>query len=137
MSVQIKAATGCWIWQRATNKLGYGITEDGLAHRLVWKVINGDIPEGMCVCHKCDNPQCVNPDHLFLGTHQDNMTDMVNKNRARPGKVKGESHGMTSLSSAQVEEIRMAEGVTQRELAIKYGVSQGTISNIRRGATWK
>jgi hypothetical protein len=84
---------GCWLWTGTINKAGYGqITprkgHKALAHRLSWMMLRGDIPPGMCVLHHCDNPPCVNPEHLFIGTAKDNMQDMYRKGRARPGGKK-------------------------------------------------
>lgn len=77
--------TGCWLWTGSITTCGYGQInikyKRYLAHRLSWNVHNGAIPKGFFVCHKCDNPPCVNPDHLFIGTHRDNMQDMLKKGR--------------------------------------------------------
>lgn len=82
---QVSKTSTCWLWQGAPTSGGYGrFWFDGvrkLAHRAAYEIFKGDIPEDMCVCHKCDNPLCVNPKHLFLGTHSDNMRDMGNKGR--------------------------------------------------------
>lgn len=82
--------TECWEWQGNVTLNGYGeITINGIvgAHRIAYSLIKGDIPDGMFVCHTCDNRRCANPEHLFLGTHRDNMRDMWSKGRARPGRV--------------------------------------------------
>ena len=87
----INEDTDCWEWQNATNNIGYGMFRFDnntmrTAHRVSYELYNGPIPPGMCVCHKCDNPKCVNPKHLWLGTNKDNHDDMVSKGRkvARP-----------------------------------------------------
>jgi hypothetical protein len=89
--VEVKGENDCWLWQGSHNGNGYGeLSQYALnhtikpmrAHRLSWEIHNGDIPDGMCVCHHCDTPRCVNPNHLFLGTHKDNMHDASVKGRA-------------------------------------------------------
>jgi hypothetical protein len=102
------------------------------AHRAAYEVYVGPIPVGMLVCHTCDNPKCVNPDHLWLGTEADNTTDKVRKGRGRHG----ESMTLSKLSNAAVREIR-ASHMSIYEAAEKFGVSPVTAWKARTGLTWK
>lgn len=131
--------TGCRLWTgglfRAT---GYGrLTwerRSQLAHRLAWEVANGPIPEGLLVCHKCDVPACVNPDHLFLGTNADNMADRDAKGRHTP--LVGIRHNLAKLDEAAVLAIR-ADTRSHAVVARQYGVTLFTISKIRLRKIWK
>ena len=126
----------CHIWKAAKYKNGYGVFWDGKkrngAHRVSFSLSKGTIPEGMYVCHHCDNPSCVNPKHLFLGTPKDNSEDKFEKNRARVGS----QHPRAKLTLEQVEKIRLASG-SQKEIAKNFGVSQSTIHTIKTGKNWK
>lgn len=126
----------CWLWTRATNIQGYGRFWDGEklvgAHRFSWELHNGSIPVGLFVLHQCDVPSCVNPDHLFLGTHRDNSQDKLNKNR----EAKGEMNGHAILAKEDVLSIR-ASKLSQRTLARRYGVDQSTISLVVNHKRWK
>ena len=128
--------SGCLLWLGYTMSNGYGLIRDSgrkmLTHRLAWENANGPIPEGMHVCHKCDVRSCVNPDHLFLGTHADNMADKVAKQRQN----RGESHGTSKLTEAQVLAIR-ADSRSQSQVAADYGVSQTRISFIKLRKHWR
>ena len=136
----------CWIWTAARTFGGYGVIRDVgkdgkiiRAHRLSWELHNGPIPAGIEVCHRCDNPPCVNPAHLFLGTHQDNVTDTVTKGRASGGGARGESHGRAKLTDAQVLAIRAAHAAgaaSQRQLAREYGVDRRAIHFIVTRQHW-
>lgn len=140
--------TGCWLWTASFDPQGYGRIKSGTrperAHRLAWESANGAVPEGLFVCHGCDNRACVNPDHLFLGTHQDNMADMARKGRApsrnHPERMpRGERHALAKLTDASVREIRAryaAGGISYRRLGEEYGVSDMTARAACRGATW-
>lgn len=134
----------CWEWRRTRNQFGYGTLTVGgravYAHRLAYELSKGEIPEGMHVMHKCDNPSCINPDHLTVGTRSDNMRDCFQKGRSSvsPVSVCGEANGAAKLSSAQVADIRerLEAGAVQRVLADEFGVSQSCISKIKLGASW-
>jgi hypothetical protein len=133
----------CWPWTAGTNALGYGRigveNEPILAHRVAWELAMGPIPDGMEVCHHCDNPPCCNSAHLFLGAHIDNMRDRDTKGRVR-NRATGERHPDAVLTWADVREIRRlyASGrVFQRVLAARYGVRQTTIGRIVVGKNWK
>lgn len=138
---RINEETRCWEWVGARNAKGdegYGtIWIDGaprFAHRVSYTKHKGPIPDGMLVCHKCDNRRCINPEHLFLGSHADNMADMVSKGRAP--RLRGEANGYSKLTAEAVADIRSALGVSQSALAARYGVSQPTISLVKSGKTW-
>lgn len=135
----------CWLWCGALSVNGYGMiwvkTGDAShkVHRLSWEMAYGEIPEGMLVCHRCDVRRCVRPEHLFLGTHQENSTDMVSKGRSIASSV-GEEHHLHKLTIQDVKDIRAwyAKGdVTYAEIAAHYGVRQPTIGSIVRGEAWK
>jgi len=140
---------GCRNWIGSRSKDGYALVywekRLVLAHRLVWSVHNGSsIPAGMMVCHRCDNPLCVEPEHLFLGTHADNMADMKAKGRAASGITRGTykpgphplkgvpDKARRKLNDEQVEEIR-ASKTNHRALARRYGVGMATIWRIQKG----
>jgi hypothetical protein len=137
----------CWIWMASGDRKGYGQMRVGIkllqAHRIAWVIKNGE-NTNLCVCHRCDNPACVNPSHLFLGSHKENMRDMAAKKRdgshTKPEKLcRGEDHGCTTLTSDQVIAIRSpsSERFSQRQLAKQFNVSQSTIGNILRRYVWR
>lgn len=142
-----KRSSGCWEWLGALNSDGYGscsvrypnnkITSQS-AHRVSWKLFVGDIPAGKFVCHKCDNPKCVNPDHLFLGTHKDNMTDRNTKGRAAGKPQIGSRNGRAKLNGEDVLAIRKKrkDGQSLSSLASEYNVSFQNISAIANRKTW-
>lgn len=162
--------SGCWLWTAAADQHGYGrfrvgsLTDNSrrmtVAPRMAWELYKGELPPpDLDVCHSCDNPPCVNPDHLFLGTRLQNMQDCVKKGRnsrgeshskiqkahilsgpdhylyGRPGR-KGEKHHMAKLTDDDVRAIR-ADHRMLAEIAADYEVSFATIGYIRRGKTWK
>ena len=126
--------SGCHEWMGQINRYGKFRYKGGqLAHRFSWELNYGPIPEGLHVLHRCDNPSCVRPDHLFLGTHNDNMKDKVLKGRA--SRFVGEAHPGAKLTWEAVEYIRSDQRVA-RILAEEMGVSKTTIRDIRRGEIW-
>jgi hypothetical protein len=131
--------TGCIEWIGCRNKKkGYGqISRDGKnigAHCLAWELKHGPIPEGMCVCHSCDNPPCCNTEHHFLDTKAGNNADMRSKGR----QAKGVSTGSAKLTEADVKEIRrrLAAGEVRRVIAADFGIHQTTVGDIKTGRTW-
>jgi hypothetical protein len=134
---------GCLIWTQWTDKDGYGqCSVNGKrmgAHRAAWTLINGEIPNGLHVLHHCDTPSCVNPRHLFLGTEKDNCRDAFRKKRrALPSTyIQGEKHPKAKLTAEQVIDSRRNKEKSTKSLAIKYGVSEGTMRKARIGETWK
>ena len=130
----------CWEWSAAmTGKYG-SLTikrKHTYAHRFSWELHNGSIPDGLCILHHCDNPKCVNPTHLFLGTIKDNARDMMNKGRNNPAK--GERQGNAKLTEKIVRQIRLSliDGVTAKELSEKYNTALPNIYNIKNRKRWK
>lgn len=132
---------GCWLWTRAVRKDRpldrYGSFrfqgKNRSPHRISWTLANGPIPVGMLVCHHCDTPECVNPAHLFLGTHADNSADRHRKGRTR--LALGEQVGSSKLTNQQVLEIKASTEGT-KSTARRYGVSESTIYCIRTNRQW-
>lgn len=145
--IVINPVSGCWEWQGAKRN-GYGRTiigsrKDGTrrtisAHRLSYEVWNGNIPDGYEVCHKCDNPACINPDHLFVGTRQDNIDDRERKGR---NVIKiGEEQPRAKLTKKIVKDARWEhayKGTSFQRLANRYGVNKKTIENAINKVTWE
>ena len=135
---KVKRGSGCWEWQAARSPLGYGRFNYGgnrLAHRVAWELENGPVPDGSCVCHSCDNPGCVRPDQLYLGTHADNLRHAGERGLMRP--CRGEANGRALLTADDVREIRRLAGPrNQRELGRQFGTSATNIGRIVRRETW-
>lgn len=125
--------SGCWLWIGRKSPDGYGRFNHTLAHRIAYRLLVGEIPQGLCVCHRCDVRDCVNPGHLFLGSHQENMADMLSKGR------RADTHGgrnpRAKLTAADVRSIR-ADQRRADEIAKDFGVVAGAIYNIRAGRAW-
>lgn len=138
---KVRITPGCWLWL-AANASGYGVFglhgKTPLAHRVSWEMHNGPIKDGLWVLHRCDNPACVNPEHLWLGTHADNMQDMARKGRGRDFAPSGVDAYHAKLEAHQVREIRRlrAAGVLQREVARRFGVHRCTVQDITQGRTY-
>lgn len=129
----------CWPWTGSRTAWGYGNIRIGrhvfIASRIAWALSKGTEPGDMLVCHRCDNPICCNPSHLFLGTDADNGADMRAKGRARYNGVKGERHMWTKLTEDQVRFIKTSDA-PGKVLAEQFGVKCSTISEIRQGRNW-
>jgi hypothetical protein len=108
------------------------------AHRVSWEMARGPIPRGLYVCHRCDNPPCVNPAHLFIGTQTDNMADMKAKGRWRGGERRPERYSSTNLTWEGVREIRRlyVGGMSVKDLAPRFGICKSSVRNIIHGRTW-
>lgn len=138
---KVDKSDGCWIWTGAKNPLGYGRVNLGghfgrtaQASRVAWELTYGPIPDGLQVCHHCDNPPCVRPDHLFLGTPADNKDDLISKGL----QAVGEDVPSAKLTDDQVREIRArhAAGQSQPVIAKAFGISRSNVSCIVRRKTW-
>lgn len=156
---RVRITPGCWDWLGPVTADGYGrlfgVDKEARAHRLSFEMHVGPIPEGLFVLHKCDNPPCCNPDHLFLGTTLDNARDCIAKGRSNVAARSGTNHwmrnrpdliargsrmGRSHLTEAMVAEIRarfVAGGVTQRDLARQFQVGHKNLNLIVKGKTWK
>lgn len=139
----VEKTNSCWLWTGYIYPpTGYGEwsinNKKHSTHRIAYELFIGEIPNGLLVCHICDVRNCVNPDHLFLGTYLDNMQDMINKGRQNPAT--GEDHGKAKLTKKEVMEIRRLyeeKDWSQYKLAGKFNVSQKNISNIVLRKIWK
>lgn len=133
------ADNGCRLWTGAVYEKGHGKFrrnyKEVRAHRAAFELANGPIPSGQVVCHRCDNPRCINPDHLFLGTVADNNLDMIRKNR----HAFGARNGAAKLTDWRVRVIRRAarSGLPVSEIARRLGLSQSTVSHAASGQTWR
>jgi HNH endonuclease len=144
----------CWIWDGTTTQHGYGKIRTGRgtttgAHRFAWESKHGPIPHGLRVLHRCDNPICVNPDHLFLGTQRDNIHDMIEKRRHLHGDAHRAAVSLrlprgSHVHGAKLTEdgvramrARYAQGESMRQLAAAFGIRKGTVWQVVTGKSWK
>ena len=139
---KVDKTNNCWNWLAHINNWGYGQFWDGenqmKAHRMSWVISHGDIPDGMCILHRCDNPKCVNPNHLFLGTLKDNMIDMVNKGRNVTHMGKGEDNPSAKLTEIEVRIIRAYHpALGSRQLSNMFGIAMQNIWKIVTYRSWK
>jgi len=137
--------TGCWLWTSVVNNFGYGTMStrsesDGrwrprIASRLVYETLVGPIPGGLCACHKCDTPACVNPDHLFLGTRRENQSDMTRKGRS----TRGERASISKLTESAVRRLREqhAQGRRVCDLARELRINESTARDAITGRNWR
>lgn len=140
---KIRKTDTCWIWVGNTRGNGYGVIQEGgrgspskSAHRVSYELHKGIIPEGMVVMHSCDNPSCVNPDHLSVGTYAENTQDMIRKGRKRTVSPLGEGNGKAKLNSDLVRYIRKRPELSHVALANELGLSANCIRGVRTGRTW-
>ena len=137
---KVRKTDGCWEWTGSYRGNGYAalnlFNRSVSAHRLAYELLVGKIPQGKHVLHKCDNPACVNPDHLFIGTHADNMADKKEKGRAP--SMPGEENPAAILTKEQAMEVkrRAKNGERQIDIAAEFGISQPTVSAIKLGRIW-
>jgi len=131
---RVKKGDGCWEWSGPRFKRYGRFLRNVPAHRYSWEITNGPIPDGMYVCHRCDNPPCVRPDHLFVGASSDNAMDRERKGRSR--NRSGTHCNFSRLTEADVAAIRLSDG-KYADLAARFSVSTATVSRIRRGLIWK
>jgi hypothetical protein len=147
---RVRRGRGCWLWLANRDKDGYGRFQFNgrmrKAHRVAYASVYGEPQEGLCVCHRCDVRNCVNPRHLFLGTNVENTADRQRKGRQATGartrpecRARGEACGTSKLTARDVLRIRrLAERSTlrQADIGARFGVSQGVVSKIKRRASW-
>jgi hypothetical protein len=136
-SVNEEPNTGCWLWSGLLSTTGYGrVGSRGYAHRFSYRLHKGAIRRGLCVCHHCDNPPCVNPDHLFLGTHADNSADAIRKGRHAHGVRSGNAR-LTPRDVREIRRLRRETNLSLSQLGEAFGVTGTTIHSASHGLTWK
>ena len=136
---RVRKTDSCWVWTGFLTKNGYGrLKIDGymvFAHRAAFAHFVGPIPNALYACHTCDNRACVNPEHIFIGTHGENMNDRNSK--GRQARVRGEANGNSVVTKSEASQIMAMKGVfKQREIAATFGVSRSLVAHIHSGRTW-
>jgi len=137
----VDPGSGCWIWQASFMRTGYGQfnARNGrivTAHRFSFELHKGAIPDGLFVCHTCDNRACVNPDHLWLGTCAENLADMRSKGRAVIPDRKGEANGQSKITEDDALFIKSSSD-SLSVLSKRFGITKTSVSNIKNGKTWR
>lgn len=144
---KVAKSDGCWLWTGAIGRKGYG--KFGIwgrkqgwegAHRASWRLHYGDVPDGVFVCHRCDVPSCVRPDHLFLGTDADNVRDMHGKGRWSPNVSRaGAANNSAVLTDEDVNRVRLlfAQGMSRAGLARTFGIGWSTVDDVVQRRTWR
>lgn len=139
--VNKRGPNDCWVWTAGKLKDGYGAFKTGelgreqtSAHRYSYRLAHGEIPPGMVVCHRCDNPPCVNPAHLFLGTQRDNQMDKITKGRANTAHGRALPHAKLDETSVRLIRARTDSAV---KVAADFGVSPSVIDSVRHRRSWK
>lgn len=143
--VDVRGPNECWVWLGSVcgSKSIYGnVAYHGRlqkSHRVAYELMHGLIPKGMCACHHCDNRLCCNPSHIFIGTQKDNVRDMMQKGRDGHGVLRGEESPVskyTSRQAMQVKRLRL-KGVSQKQIAVRTGVSKTAVGAICQGRVWR
>ena len=139
---RVDPITGCRIWLGGKRPNGYGVicihSKRWVVHRHVWTLFYGNIPEGLCVLHRCDNRLCCEPDHLFLGTRADNVRDKTVKGRNNgPAGERNIWHKITTVQVVEIRQLLKEGRLTQKEIGALYDLSQQGVSHISRRDTWR
>jgi len=138
-SSTVDPVSGCIRWTGNVNNKGYGLIGIGakdtaLVHRVAWELANGPIPAGMCLCHRCDVPLCINPAHMFIGSQQDNMADKMQK--GRHVALRGHEGPGAKLSEEQARSI-LADARSPSVIAAEFGIGESAVRRIKNGSTWR
>lgn len=139
---KVEKTSSCWLWKAHKNQKGYGMfhyKKDMSAHKFSYLLHKGDVPKTMFVCHKCDTPSCVNPEHLWLGTNKENVQDSKDKGRNIRPTARGSLNHNSKLDETSVREIKnlLKEGMNKKEISRRFKISYPTILNIWNNKIWK